>query len=80
MLNGVDALASKDVWAVGYSGVGGRYNTLIERWNGTQWRVVTSRNAVTNGDNTLTSLDALSSTNVWAVGSSRTDTSRKSLI
>ena len=41
---------------------------------------MTSPNAVTTGDNTLTSVDALSSTNAWAVGSSRTATSRKSLI
>jgi hypothetical protein len=80
MLNGVDALASNNVWAVGYSGSSGRYSTLIERWNGTQWRVVTSPNADTNGDNVLTSVDALSGTNAWAVGSSRTATSRKSLI
>ena len=80
MLNAVDASASNDVWAVGYSGVSGRYNTLIEHWDGTQWRVVTSPNAGTTGDNTLTSVDALSSTNAWAVGSSRTATSRKSLI
>lgn len=76
MLNGVDASASKDVWAVGYSG----HDTLIEHWDGTQWGVVTSPNADTSGDNTLTSVDALSSTNAWAVGSSRTATSRTSLI
>jgi hypothetical protein len=76
MLNGVDASASKDVWAVGYSG----HDTLIEHWDGTQWGVVTSPNADISGDNTLTSVDALSSTNAWAVGSSRTATSRKSLI
>jgi hypothetical protein len=79
-LNGVDALASNNVWAVGYSTSSGRQKTLIERWNGTQWRVVTSPNAGTSGDNVLTSVDALSSTNAWAVGSSRTATSRKSLI
>jgi hypothetical protein len=79
-LNGVDALASKNVWAVGYSTLSGSQKTLIERWNGTQWGVVTSPNASTNGDNVLTSVDALSSTNAWAVGSSRTDTFRKSLI
>jgi hypothetical protein len=79
-LNGVDALASNSVWAVGYSTSSGRQNTLIERWNGTQWRVVASPNAGTSGDNALTSVDALSSTNAWAVGSSRTATSRKSLI
>jgi hypothetical protein len=80
MLNGVDASASNNVWAVGYSGVSGRYSTLIERWDGTQWRVVTSPNADTNGDNVLTSVDAQNSTNAWAVGSSLTAASRKSLI
>ena len=80
MLNGVDAASSKDVWAVGYSGVSGSYKTLIEHWDGTQWRVVASPNAGTTGENTLTSVDTLSSTNAWAVGSSRTATSRKSLI
>jgi hypothetical protein len=79
-LNGVDALASNDIWAVGYSTSSGRQNTLIERWNGTQWRVVASPNAGTSGDNVLTSVDALSGTNAWAVGSSRAATSRKSLI
>ena len=79
MLNGVDAASSKDVWAVGYSGVSGSYKTLIEHWDGTQWRVVASPNAVTIGENTLTSVDTLSTTNAWAVGSSRTNTSRKSL-
>ena len=39
MLNGVDALARNNVWAVGYSS-SGRLKTLIERWNGTHWRVV----------------------------------------
>ena len=80
MLNGVDASASNNVWAVGYSTLSGSQKTLIERWNGTQWQVVTSPNAGTSGDNVLTSVDALSSTNAWAVGSSLTSTSRKSLI
>ena len=79
-LNGVDAFASKDVWAVGYSTLSGRQRTLIEHWDGTRWRVVTSPNSGTNGDNALMSVDALSGTNAWAVGSSRTGTSRKSLI
>ena len=81
MLNGVDALAKKDVWAVGYSQrPGGRYETLVEHWNGDHWRVVKSPNAGTNQYNALTSVDAVSSSNAWAVGSYRTATSRKTLI
>jgi hypothetical protein len=83
MLNGVDASESNDVWAVGSSTSAGRSQTLIERWNGTQWRVVKSPNAGTSTnsrDNVLTSVDALSSTNAWAVGSSFERDSRESLI
>jgi hypothetical protein len=80
VLTGADASASKDVWAVGYSEHGERYRTLVEHWNGARWRVVKSPNAGTNQYNTLTSVDALSSTNAWAVGSYRTATSRKALI
>ena len=80
-LNGVDASASKNVWAVGYSSArAGRQVTLVERWNGTRWQVVSSPNAGTSGDNTLTSVDVLGSKNAWAVGSSRTSASHKSLI
>ena len=37
-LNGVAAVASNDVWAVG-SIVVGSDQTLIEHWNGSQWQV-----------------------------------------
>ena len=76
VLNGVNALTREDVWAVGYS----NNETLIERWNGTRWGVVNSPNAGPNASNTLTSVDALSSTDGWAVGSYLTATSRKTLI
>jgi hypothetical protein len=76
-LNGVDAVGSKDVWAVGYSEDDGRYKTLVEHWNGARWRIVESPNVGTSQYNTLTSVDALNSTNAWAVGSYRTATSRK---
>jgi hypothetical protein len=79
-LNGVDASASNDVWAVGYSEHGGGYKTLIEHWDGGNWSVVTSPNVGSNPNNTLTGVDALSRTNAWAVGSYRTATSRKTLI
>ena len=83
-LLGVDAVASRNVWAVGYAYTdvpNNNYETLAERWNGSQWQVVPSPNAGTSPfNNTLTDVDALSATNVWAVGSYRTDNSRKTLI
>jgi FG-GAP-like repeat len=87
-LNGADAVASNDVWAVGASSgtTANRYKTLVEHWNGSQWQVVASPNVGTNNFNTLTSVDASSRTSAWAVGSYRTaaslgkDTVRSTLI
>jgi hypothetical protein len=79
-LNGVDGSASGDVWAVGYSERAKDYATLVEHWDGDRWRVVESPNVGTGQYNTLTSVDALSGTDAWAVGSYRTATSRKTLV
>ena len=67
-LNGVTALSTDDVWAVGnQSAVGSSVeSTLIEHWDGADWDVVPSPN-VTNL-NSLSSVAAISSTDVWAVG------------
>jgi hypothetical protein len=83
-LNGADALSSDDVWAVGYalpSGSRSRigYETLIEHWDGTQWKLVASPNVGTN-TNSLTGVDALRPDLAWAVGFYRRDTVRHSLI
>src|SRR6266480_4927512 len=72
-LHGVSALAENDVWAVGVS-----YNTertlgstLIEHWNGSRWSVVTSPNP-SSSVNKLNAVAAVSSTDVWAVGTAPT--------
>jgi hypothetical protein len=62
----IDALASNDVWAVGY-----QFDphdpddaiTLTEHWDGTAWSVVPSP-----GGGSLTGVSALASNDVWAVG------------
>ena len=66
-LTGVTAVSSSDVWAVGYSSSGTAYRTLVERWNGTSWAVVTSPNMGTN-DNKLLGVAAVSANEVWAAG------------
>jgi len=44
-LYGVSAVASNDVWAVGFYQVqAGMASTLIEHWDGTQWSIVPSPN------------------------------------
>jgi len=61
-LNGVAAISSNDVWAVGNS-----TNTLTEHWNGHAWSVVPSPNPTHDGDG-LRAVAAVSSNDVWAVG------------
>jgi hypothetical protein len=67
-LHSVSATSANDVWAVGSS-----YNgklpsrTLIEHWDGTQWRIVSSPSPDTQF-NELRGVAALSANDVWAVG------------
>ena len=66
--NGVVALATDDVYAVGYQpATNGAVLTLIEHWDGKAWSVVSSPNANGTG-NVLTSVSANSPTDIWAVG------------
>jgi len=79
-LNGVSAITTHDVWAVGRSttafmrsSVSPRtvpnppYQTLVEHWNGTKWQAVASPNPA-SATNWLRAVAAVSSSNVWAVG------------
>jgi len=67
-LDGVVAISSDDVWAVGlYSPDTFAYQTLIEHWDGSSWTVVSSPNAG-NHENYLYSVTASGPNNLWAVG------------
>jgi hypothetical protein len=67
-LNSVAALSRSQAWAVGdYHTNGQSLKTLVEHWNGSSWTVQRSPSPVT-GNNTLSSVAATSSSNVWAVG------------
>ena len=72
LLNGVAAVSTNDVWAVGINsgGEGSTAQTLIEHWNGKSWQVVSSPSPAT--DNSLNGVAAVSATNIWAVGSLKT--------
>jgi hypothetical protein len=55
-------------WAVGYfMSADYKQRTLVEHWDGTTWKVVPSPNPAGTGS-ILYGVDALSDTNVWAVG------------
>jgi hypothetical protein len=64
-LNGVNGLASNDVWAVGNDQAG----AIIEHWNGTAWSVVPGGVGALPASTILDSVAGSSSTDVWAVGS-----------
>jgi len=67
-LNAVVAVSKSNVWAVGSSyNSSGIQQTLIERWNGTQWNVVSSPNPGAS-INDLSGVTAVSASHVWAVG------------
>ncbi len=69
LLNGVAAVASNDVWAVGFStDVSNTQSLLIEHWDGEQWNIVPA--PAIEGDNPiLNGIWAASPSNIWAVGS-----------
>ncbi|MEO8972968.1 MAG: hypothetical protein ABI406_15385 [Ktedonobacteraceae bacterium] len=73
ILNGLAAVSTNDVWAVGtftdenHSIATGE--ELLEHWNGASWAVVQGPNTGVQG-NTLSAVAATSTNNIWAVGSS----------
>jgi hypothetical protein len=70
-LYGADASDASNVWAVGvvYPPTGGTLHGLVLRYDGTAWRTV-SRTGLP-GDEALRGVDAVSATDVWAVGERR---------
>ena len=70
-LYGADASDAGNVWAVGvvYPPTGGTSHGLMLRYDGTAWRSVTHTGLP--GDEILRGVDAVSATDVWAVGDHR---------
>ncbi|HEY4257767.1 MAG TPA: hypothetical protein VGM66_11185 [Candidatus Udaeobacter sp.] len=67
VLNGVAAISSDDVSAVGgYTTTAGPLNPLIEHWDGVSWTVFPSPTG--QPDSELTAVAAVSSTDVWSAG------------
>lgn len=69
-LYGVAAVSSNDVWATGFvdqTSNGAFYDTLVEHWNGTSWKIVPSPTSADEADN-LQSVSVVSTNNIWAVG------------
>jgi hypothetical protein len=67
---GVAVIASNDVWAVGgYGNLTTRAQQLIQHWDGQNWTVATTP-ALPTAYNELLAISAVSTNDVWAVGSS----------
>jgi hypothetical protein len=67
-LNGVFALSSKNVWAVGFAtdNVSSPWRTLIQHWDGEQWSIIPSPSR--ESSNQLYDLAGTSKNDIWAVG------------
>jgi hypothetical protein len=68
ILFAVSAVSPSDVWAVGdQEGPDGKFETLVEHWDGATWTVSPSANPGTSG-NHLYGVTAIGPDDVWAVG------------
>ena len=82
-LTGLAAVSTNDIWTVGafVNGNNGieMGEELIEHWNGTSWTVVQNPNAGVQGT-VLSTIAAISTNDVWAVGSSSSSSPTNTLI
>ena len=72
-LEAVAGLSSSDAWATGYSSTAENSpsDALIEHWNGSSWQIVPAANGA-GSSNGLEAVAALSASDAWAVGYTRT--------
>jgi hypothetical protein len=69
---GVTCVSASDCWAVGWydADESGEFiwQTLIQRWDGTSWAIVSSPNTSTTQNNELFDVTCVSASDCWAVG------------
>lgn len=79
-LQSIAAVSAGDIWAVGsFVPVSGYTQTFIKHWDGTQWSTVSSPNPGAYG-NFLSSIAAVSASDVWAVGYKNATVAQETLI
>ncbi|HZM74496.1 MAG TPA: hypothetical protein VFC19_02155 [Candidatus Limnocylindrales bacterium] len=73
-LSGVKTFSATNAWAVGTAVTAGTLvsKTLIQQWNGTNWKIDASPSPDPN-QNLLTDIDGASADDVWAVGNLGSD-------
>ena len=67
-LRGVTCVSASECWAVGYYLAENAAQTLIERWDGTSWSIVSSPNTSTTEANVVLGVTCVSASECWAVG------------
>jgi hypothetical protein len=67
-LRSVTCASASDCWAVGYYFADSAYRTLIERWDGTSWVIVTSPNTSATQYNYLFGVTCVAASDCWALG------------
>ena len=67
-LRGVTCVSASECWAVGYYLTDNAAQTLIERWDGTSWSIVSSPNTSATQSNFLLGVTCASASECWAVG------------
>ena len=80
ILLGVTCASASDCWAVGYYSGALADQTLVERWNGTSWTVVTSPNSLITQTNRLLNVTCASASECWTVGYSNNGSVDQTLI
>jgi hypothetical protein len=77
---GVAVMSPRDVWAVGNgTDSAGRTRTLIEHWNGTTWKTISSPNP-SQDDSELYSVAGTSAKDVWTVGAEQDVNGREPIV
>jgi hypothetical protein len=78
--NGVVSFASNNVLAVGYQpAANGAVLTLVERWDGSKWSIVSTPNGSAGGQS-FSAVSASSPNDIWAVGSLVVPNSNKAVL
>jgi hypothetical protein len=75
ILRSVAALPNGKAWAVGYGG--NPFKTLIQRYNGSEWKKVKAPSPLFR---TLVDLDVVSGKNIWGVGFDNNDGRQETLV
>ena len=67
-LSAVTCNSATDCWAVGRHFTGTAYLTLVQRWNGSAWSIVSSPNSDGAPENNLLGVTCASADDCWAIG------------